>query len=406
VYDTLTVQSIDGSASQQIKVGIAGQDEPLAGPTPDAYVISNYGSPYVLLGIRDANGDATLDSGAVQTLAPTSQWGMLAAGDLDGDGRMDIVQSTNNGAQTVTLTLNRDQNHDGTPEFMSVVLVGSSTLYEANDVAIADINMDGRLDIFLGTGKQDVIYLGLGDTNGDSIPDFSRTELPQQNSYSWGVAVGDMNGDGRPDLVAGGWGDSAYLATNLGDANEDGMPEFSYQELGTPGIFGSMSLGDLDGDGDLDILAPGWGNSGSRVYINNGDVNADGKLDFAEMSLGLTYATLDSDLADLDRDGDLDAVLYPSSGSVVVLMNRGDTDHDGLPELAPQSLSYSAYGLAGGSVGDIDGDGDIDLAVASAYSGLNVFTNRGDSNQDGYIEWGSVVVTAPPSMWDVVLVGF
>ncbi|MCQ4062615.1 hypothetical protein FK516_32595, partial [Klebsiella pneumoniae] len=70
------------------------------------------------------------------------------------------------------------------------------------------------------------------------------------------------------------------------------------------------------------------------------------------------------ELIDIDRDGDLDIVSTDLSGAARILYNQGDNNSDGQPEFVTQNLAgaSSSYGLA---VGDVDGDGDLDIVFPS-----------------------------------------
>jgi hypothetical protein len=161
------------------------------------------------------------------------------------------------------------------------------------------------------------------------------------------VAVGDLDGDLDLDLAV----DGVSILLNHGDGT------FTYQPTyGAGGI--CVAVGDLDGDLDLDLAVLGW-----RVYIllNNGDGTFDdgGSYDYSEDD------AVSMTVGDLDSDGDLDLVVaaeeqhMSSWPRVLILWNNGDATFE-----CCDRYVTAGYGPAGIAVGDLDGDNDLDIAMA------------------------------------------
>ncbi len=148
---------------------------------------------------------------------------------------------------------------------------------------------------------------------------------------------------------------SSFVVAAPGDFIDSG------QSLGSLSSYG-VALGDLDGDGDLDAFVANSGIYGdqNKVWLNDGT----GTFTDSGQSLGNTHSA-DVALGDLDGDGDLDAFVTNWSDPNKVWLNDGTGDFTD----SGQSLGSSdSWGVA---LGDLDGDGDLDAFVANSYGEPN-----------------------------------
>jgi hypothetical protein len=221
---------------------------------------------------------------------------------------------------------------------------------------LADMDDDGTLDLVVNFRKASVglVFPGLG-TGG-----FANSPAPLAGGIfagGWGGDLGDVDSDGRIDVVLGDHARGAWAWTNAGAMSfveaRGGLPD---------ALFSGAGLGDFDGDGALDAVfgADQFG-SGVRAFAGDG---AGGWLETTAPAI--TAANLGSILAgDLDGDGDLDIVAFGKAGAAVdafVATNDGGSWSVSGPLPGPGV----AGGLADpvqGSLGDIDCDGDLDLAA-------------------------------------------
>jgi hypothetical protein len=335
------------------------------------------GSAGVLLG----KGDGTLqpvvtyDSGGVD---PTS----IAVADVNGDGKPDllVVNGSNN---TVAVLLG---NGDGT--FRSPVLYDSGG-YDPGSIAVADVNGDGKLDIvvanyenFAGTG---IIGVLLGNGDGTFEPPVTYGGAGLQGA-TW-VAVADLNGDGKLDIaVAYQCEPNCYSSGAVGvlRGNGDGtfQPAVIYP---SGGIFSnSVAVADVNGDGKPDLLVvnanslpcniiSGCAQGGSvGVLLGNGNGTFQAAVAYDS---GGNFASSVA-VADVNGDGKPDLlVANGNSGTTGLLLGNGDGTFQ---TAATYELGYP--GPDSVAVGDLTGEGRLDVVAGGRDPGMvDVLLNHGGS---------------------------
>jgi hypothetical protein len=265
------------------------------------------------------NGDGTFQA-AVTYNSGGLFTGSVAVADVNGDGKPDLVVGNNcadpNCDGSVGVLLG---NGDGT--FQPAVTYPTGGL-GASAVAVADVNGDGKLDVLVITGKQvcqggichgiAVVGVLLGNGDGTFQP---AVTYPTGGIGAPSVAVADVNGDGKPDLIVENFqcclSVDGVLGVLLGNGDGTFQPVVTYQS-GAGGWGSSVAVGDVTGAGKLDVVATDQSAGGNG--INHGLVallqgNGDGTFQAAQTYDSGGFLTNSVAIADLNDDGKPDLVV-------------------------------------------------------------------------------------------------
>ncbi len=341
----------------------------------------------------------------------------VAVGDFNGDGKLDLV-TANYGANDASVLLG---NGDGT--FHTAVNYGVGSMPDW--VTVGDFNHDGKLDLAVANecGNDPTCQSGgtVGVLLGNGDGTFQTMVSYKTGANSASVAVGDFNGDGKPDLVVTNYG-SANVSVLLGNGDGTFQTAVNYRVGSVPT---SVAVGDFNGDGKLDLAVTNESSNDVSVLLGNGDGTFQAAVNYAAGS-GAYWVSA----GDLRGNGKLDLVVANLAGdNVSVLLGNGDGtfqaavnygmgnepesvaladfNGDGKPDLAVavlvQTLSalvgngdgtFQAgmnfgvgYGPFSAAVGDFNGDGKPDLVTANEYgSNLSILLNNTTFNEPAHIE--------------------
>lgn len=347
----------------------AAANSPLPIPEPDGIAIGDFnedGKPdlaitanvrvYILLG----NGDGTFSPAAGSPISvPSSPYddfaspyvGPIAVGDFSNSAHLGLAVGEYQNQGAVILIGN------GEGAFVpSSAEIANAPGEPISDIAAADFNADGGLDLAI-TGQSSgvsAVDLGYGKGAFTTAGDLFITGFPQA------VAVGDFNADGKLDAIVAGGGTALYPGSGLAVSLGNGDGTFT-QASGSPILLGThlsaMVAGDFNGDGKLDLAVTDSVGNAVIILLGNGNGTFGAPT---TIPVGNNPNAIIA--ADFNNDGKLDlAVANYGDGTITLLLGNGDgTFAEAVG--SPYAAGGAPYHLA---AGDFNGDGKLDLAVTN-----------------------------------------
>ena len=333
----------------------------------------------------------------------------LAVADINNDGNADIV-TANQAGNSVGVLLG---NGNGTFQVSTTYSAGS--ISNPYDVAVADVNADGKLDVLTANNTTNSAGVLLGNGNGTFQPVVTYA-TGVADGRPTAIAVADVTGDGKPDLVTAnqfGYNITVFAGTGTGtfrapasyafgpnaapldvtvtDLNADGRPDLVMANAGSntvallmgqggggflPGPYAvgpgasftpfGVAAGDVNGDGRPDVVTANSVNSTVSVLLNQG-----GSLG-AATSFQNSGSPANIVVADINGDGRADLLTAnPSDPAFAVLLGNGDGTFQPFSRYVT-SNDNAPLGLA---VADVNGDGRPDVLTANAGGTVGVLLN-------------------------------
>lgn len=297
----------------------------------------------------------------------------LAMGDLNGDGKKDIVTTNaNNGnVGTISIFLNTSDTTNG---ISFANKIDSTTGDGATSVQISDINGDGKLDIITASGNSGALHYYINTSSGGIFrlePVKTINTVPHRVEY---ITLTDMNADGLPDII------SSYGTTiagirimintstlnNISFANPVSFPI-------TTGLGYKVMTPDLDMDGKPDVVVSFINNPKIFIYRNNSSQNT---LQLDSVMAITAFANIGAlGISDIDGDGFPD-ILVPNRDSNTVSIFTNKTTNNGIKFSNPFQLE-SKQDPVSVYASDLNGDGMPEIIIPNFQSGnINIFRNN------------------------------
>jgi hypothetical protein len=307
--------------------------------------------------------------------------------DMDGDGKPDMIVA-NGDANSISLY--RNTSAAGATSF---VLVNSYPMSQSPidypvGVTAGDLDGDGKPDIVISNINSTTIAIFRNTSTTGNIS--LATPVYSQASAGTGplsVSIGDLNGDGKPEIITacpGLDGPSTYntltIYSNSSTPGNISFPTSGQDLVLPPGSFPeTVVIGDFDGDGKPDLATEDYYSSFVSIFRNTSITN--GAISFAvnqDFPTGMNPNGLAA--ADLDGDGKIDLVTVNQTDQTISLLRNTTTGSTfsfdpGTGTAPPTGLGPQDIGIA-----DLDGDGKPDLTVTNVTDGtVSVFRNTGTS---------------------------
>ena len=342
-------------------------------------------------GLRDIDGDGKADvvtangSGAsVSVFRNTSTIGTIsfaakvdfttgttptnvAFGDINGDGKTDIVTCNNTSG---TVSVFKNQSTVGNISFAAKVdfTVGTNPWM----VAVNDMNADGNPDIIVANkGSANVGVLR--NTSSISVISFVAQVTFPTGVLPFGLAVGDLDLDGKPDIVTANQGsDNVSVLRNTGGITFAAKVDFTSGDNPV-----SVAIGDLDADGNPEIASANANGTSISVFKNTGNLAINVNTFLTKIDFTTGFSPWCVAICDLDGDGKPDLASANTSGNSVSLLRNTTTinviDPTSFAAKVDLTAGTTPYGV---SLGDLDNDGKPDVAaVNNASSTISCYRN-------------------------------
>jgi len=299
--------------------------------------------------------------------------GSAKIGDMDGDGDEDIVVSMDNHSNAAkSLYVYVLENPGGAPSgsWPTHTIVSNYAVHHVNDMELADMDGDGKLDVVMRSLDVNRIHL-LFQNDLDSWQ-HETIDSSQFHAQGEGFAVGDIDGIGHLDISISGYWMHAPASPRTGSYTAHVIdaaaptPTFNHNT--------KEALGDVDGDGDLDIvISPAEGYRGGpnydlAVYLNPGNPRSAASWPKTVLKSGFNGGHF-ARFGDMDDDGDLDVVSgvawnsWGQSRSLRIFYNLGGGT------FGNEQVVHASRGIYSGALVDIGSDGDLDIVGGAYYQG-------------------------------------
>jgi hypothetical protein len=294
----------------------------------------------------------------------------ITVGDFNGDHELDVaVWATNISPGTTEVRIYLG-NGTGSLTYSGTYAAPNSNTFQAgpNSIVAADVNGDGKLDLVGSTNYNGVyVFLGNGDGTFQAPANYSTGTTAGCCS---GIAVGDLNGDGKLDIaISANDGISILLNTGSG--------KFGAATYYPSGVAGSatgdgIAIGDLNGDSKPDVVVTNE-NQGAIIFLNQGG----GTFKESGTINGVPMLSTDNVvLADINNDKKLDIILVDGGGNVFTFYGKGTGVFTSGPAYPLQTPNFGGNYIV--ALADFNGDGALDLLNTDGEATHTVSLGRGD----------------------------
>jgi subtilase family serine protease len=393
------------SGNGPLKVVIADLD---GDGKPDLVVADVFGNTISLYRNISTNGSLTADSFAprVDLVTPLgnydSPYGLVVA-DVDGDSKLDIIVSDMD--ESIVSVYRNTCTPGNISSDSFATRVDFATGAQPQGVEVRDIDGDGKPDLLVANSGDGTVSIlrNTGVMGSLTTNSFAPKVDIATGSGCDSVAVGDLDGDGKPDVVTANDGaDTVSLLRNISTPGSITTNSFAAAvDIAVLTYPVQVAIGDLDGDGKPDLIVTFYFPQTVGVLRNTSTVGSLTTNSFAPMvdfplgGRGHTPA-----IADLDGDGKPDLAVVTELNSLLSIFCNTSTPGSFTNSSFAARVDYSAgYNPNGIAIGDLDGDGRPDIVFANTYDNtISIYQNEVPFG-------GPPVITSQPTNQTVVVGG-
>ncbi|WP_170970960.1 IPT/TIG domain-containing protein [Ilyomonas limi] len=304
----------------------------------------------------------------------------LTASDFNNDSTVDIIVSTSHGGQT----------------FINTSSAKTISLQSAQDIgqdaflaSVADLNGDGKLDVAIANNVSSSVSVYRNISQNGDFELQHINDLPV-NSFRSSITIADLDADGKPELIIPRSDGVISVFKNTGSGDSISFSAAQDLLIGTY-QGGTISFLDLDNDNKPELIIPGYDSNFTFSIFVLQNISENGKFIFKN-SIQLVNSFLDygdTYLGDIDGDGKVDIVVDGYSGSsetnrITVLLNQSFANS--ISFMNPIPIDYNGNNIF--SLNDMDGDGKVDLCTSTA-TGFSIYRNE---SSIGKIRFATAVV--------------
>lgn len=300
--------------------------------------------------------------------------------DIDNDGRNDFFIGVLIGSKTLNnFVYYKNMGPLNNPSFSKITdnFILSADMGSYSYPSLADIDNDGDKDMFIGCDRSVGFYRNTGTSTAPAFTLVTDSLPLNISNFNFAPAIGDLDGDGKKDMVLGYYSlarlkyfrNTGTLANPVFTLTASQMDTMNLSQASAP------CLADLDNDGDLDLLA---GNSGGKLtyYRNNGNASS-----FNYQFVSNNYASVNvgndasPSLGDLDGDNDLDLLVGNRLGQIAFYRNTGSVSSPAFTFVTSNYAGINAFQNSVPAVVDLNSDTDPDLILGNIKGGLYFYEN-------------------------------
>lgn len=304
----------------------------------------------------------------------------LCSADLDGDGKPDLIGTRNDGGTDLVVLHNK-----------SAIGSVSYTKYDKSNlpvlnlaqptqhIACGDLNLDGKPDVVVSRAGATANSIFIFRNTSAATPDFANAiELFLDiGNLARQVSIHDLNGDGKPEIIVANSANSSnlyvFVNQSAGGALSINPTPLKFAVAGAPNTL-ALEVQDFDNDGKTDIIASQ--NQGANLFFLKNTSTA--SVNFAAaQSISVAGTINDINSADFNDDGKLDLVVTSVfGGQVFLLLNQTSSGTVAFSSQIPAATGTGPFGV---ECADINGDGFTDIIVQNRQTSyISVFLHNGN----------------------------